>query len=402
MATKSHLKISNRHARWLWLHANGLSDAPTGQVNCEVVAGLVDSLGLLQQDPIKVVARAHDHILWSRINRFRTRYLETLMHQHRGVFEHFSHDACLLPMRILPYWQRQFARRSERYERSDWAKGLLSKKEQAELIEQIADKGPLASKDFKEHQKARPASGEIWSKPAHKRTLDYLWLKGELAVSHRKKFVKYYDLAANVYPQTLLRKQLSEAEQIDWLCTNALSRLGYASAGEIMRFWEACSLPETKRWCADNQTRLRTLLIESAAGDFTEAYCLKEYEPLIKQPPEPTRRIRILNPFDPAIRDRNRLKRLFGFDYRIEMYTPADKRQYGYYVYPLLQFDQIIGRIEVTHQRQSNELNVNNLWLEPGLKLGKGRQQLLESELMRMQRFCGATTTVFADNYAAS
>ena len=395
------IKISNRQARWLWLYSQGLSDAPTGRSDYTAIATLIDTLGLLQQDPIRVVARAHDHILWTRLNQYRPKHLETLMHKHRGVFEHFSHDACLLPMHFLPYWRRQFARRSERYERPDWAKGLLPKKEQAKLLEQIANNGPQASKDFKAQQQARPASGEIWSKPAHKQTLDYLWLKGELAVSHRKKFVKYYDIASKVYPPSLLAKQINDEEQVNWLCANALSRLGFAGTGDIMRFWEACSLPETKSWCDDNQNRLIKLSIEGETGESTEAYCLTEFESLIAHPPEPTKRLRILNPFDPAIRDRRRIERLFGFEYRIEMYTPADKRQYGYYVYPLLEFDQIIGRIEVAHHRQSNELRVNKLWLEPSIKFGKGRQQLLESELSRMQKFCGASCTVFADRYVS-
>ncbi len=388
------LNISNRHARWLWLHSQGLSSAPTGHCDAATAGVIINELGLLQQDPIRVVARAHDHILWSRRTQYRPSHLETLMHKHRGVFEHFSHDACLLPMQILPYWQRQFARRAKQYEKPGWREGVLNNAEQAELIDKIVSDGPLASKDFKHHEFTKPASGAIWSKPAHKRTLDYLWLKGELAVSHRKNFIKYYDLAQRVYPAHLLSEVIPDNEQIDWLCSNALSRLGMASPGEIMRFWEACSLPETKQWCEANADQFTQLKVESSTGELTDALCFTKDKALINAPPEPTRRLRILNPFDPALRDRKRLERLFGFEYRIEMYTPPDKRVYGYYVYPLLEFDQIIGRIEVKHDRQSNELLVDNLWLEPGVKLGKGRWSALESELERLRKFCSAACCI--------
>jgi len=387
-------KITNQQARWLWLHSQGLSAAPTGHCDAATAGEIITDLGLLQQDPIRVVARAHDHIVWSRRTQFRPNHLDTLMHKHRAVYEHFSHDACLLPMEFLPYWRRQFERKAAQYERPGWSKGLLNDKEQRELIDTIDKRGPLASKDFKDHEFAKPASGEIWSKPAHKKTLDYLWLKGELAVSHRKNFIKYYDIAAKVYPSDLLASTVSDAQQIDWLCRNALSRLGYGSAGEIMRFWDACTLSEVKQWCDDNASELVPLQIESAKGELSDALCFAEYQSLLDAPPEPTRRLRILNPFDPALRDRNRLERLFGFEYRIEMYTPPDKRQYGYYVYPMLEFDQVIGRIEVKHDRHTNELLVDNLWLEPGVKLGKGRKSALEAELERLRKFCGADVCV--------
>ena len=373
---------------------------PPGHCDSSIAGNIITELGLLQQDPIRVVARAHDHIIWSRRTQYRPNHLDTLMHKHRGVFEHFSHDACLLPMSIMPYWQRQFARRAKQYEQPGWREGLLNNAEQRELIDKIASDGPLASKDFKHHEFAKPASGEIWSKPAHKRTLDYLWLKGELAVSHRKNFIKYYDIATQVYPSHLLSEKVPDDKQIDWLCSNALSRLGMASQGEIMRFWEACSLSETKRWCEKNADQFIPLSVEASTGGCTDALCFTNYEALLKAPPEPTRRLRILNPFDPALRDRNRMERLFGFEYRIEMYTPPTKRQYGYYVYPVLEYDQIVGRIEVKHDRQSNELLVDNLWLEPGIKLGKGRRSALESELERMRKFCGADCCVMNSKLA--
>ena len=107
--------------------------------------------------------------------------------------------------------------------------------------------------------------------------------------------------------------------------------------------------------------------------------------------PKPPPRIRALNPFDPVIRDRKRLERLFGFHYRIEVFVPAAKRQYGYYVFPLLEGDRFIGRIDMTHDaRNGGVLKVTGLWLEPKVAMTQGREQKLHAELKRIQRFVGA------------
>ena len=111
--------------------------------------------------------------------------------------------------------------------------------------------------------------------------------------------------------------------------------------------------------------------------------------------PAPTLRLRILNPFDPVIRDRNRLSRLFGFDYRIEIFVPAAKRRWGYYVYPLLEGDRFVGRIEVKSDRVRGELSVIALWPEPGVKWTSARQAKLDAELGRLARFVGATDVVW-------
>ena len=103
----------------------------------------------------------------------------------------------------------------------------------------------------------------------------------------------------------------------------------------------------------------------------------------------PTTRLRILNPFDPAIRDRNRLARLFGFEYRVEMFVPAAKRIWGYYVFPILEGDRFVGRIEIKADRRSSALNVLNFWPEPGVKWSAARHRKLEAELARLARFVG-------------
>ena len=114
--------------------------------------------------------------------------------------------------------------------------------------------------------------------------------------------------------------------------------------------------------------------------------------------PKPTARLRILNPFDPLIRDRARLKRLFGFDYRIEIFVPAAKRQYGYYIYPLLEGSRLIGRIEITSDRKSASLHVKRIWTEPDVTWTAARASKLAAETSRLAKLVGAKTIFGDDN----
>lgn len=115
--------------------------------------------------------------------------------------------------------------------------------------------------------------------------------------------------------------------------------------------------------------------------------------------PKPPGRIRVLSPFDPAIRDRKRTERLFGYRYRIEVFVPAPKRRYGYYVFPLLEGCNLIGRVDMKCQRDTGVLNVAALWLEPKVRASKGRLQRLEAEFARVARFVGCHTVEYAADW---
>jgi len=116
----------------------------------------------------------------------------------------------------------------------------------------------------------------------------------------------------------------------------------------------------------------------------------------------PPGRLRLLSPFDPLVRDRKRLERLFGFDYRIEVFVPEARRRYGYYVFPLLEGDRLVGRIDVAAERRSGALEVKGLWLEPGIRMTAARQRALEAELERQRQFAGTGRVRFVDGYLAT
>ena len=237
----------------------------------------------------------------------------------------------------------------------------------------------------------------MWRRPPHKLALDYMWYAGELSTSHRVSFAKFYDLTERVIPAHILAAERSDEDQVNWLCSGALDRLGFGTEGDIQRFWAAVSLPEVKAWVATNSRDLVPVEIETASGDWLSVLAAPNIEQRLEAVCTPTSRLRILNPFDPVVRDRARLARLFGFEYRIEIFVPAAKRRWGYYVYPILEGDRFVGRIEVKADRKAGTLIAEKVWPEPGVKWTRARAGKLEAELARLARFVGVAEIVRND-----
>jgi len=358
------LKISNRDARRIWLSLQGMAAPPTGALGQASLSEIIERLGMVQLDPLRVVARAHDHILWSRNANFRPRMLERLLAKDRLVFEHFTHDAVVLP------------------------------KDRAAVRNRIAQEGPLCSRDFE----GRP-KGEVWRRSEHRVSLDYLWHAGELATCARRNFSKVFDLAERVIPDDIRAlPRADDAAQMTWLCQSALDRLGFGTEREIKAFYDAADLSEIKAELAGTDWWM-PVEIEAADGSWSSALARPDIEGVLVEADAPSPRLRIVNPFDPIVRDRARAQRLFGFEYRIEIYTPAEKRQYGYYVYPMLEGDRFVGRIEVRADREAGHLRVDRLWPEPGVRFGAGRMARLEAELDRLARLVEVEGVVFAEGY---
>ncbi|MCB1409945.1 MAG: YcaQ family DNA glycosylase [Rhodobacteraceae bacterium] len=379
---KAALDIPNRDARRLWLAANGLSGAPAGPVD---VPGMIAALGLLQLDTIRNVTRAHNHILWSRNHRYR----EGMLWPHlasRALFEHFTHDASLLPVSLLPLWQVQFRRLGARAARGAWYQSGLTRAEIEAIRARIEQEGPLSTQAFE----TRTDSRGMWARPPHKKVLDQLWYAGDLATAHRQNFVKFYDLGARIFPP---HDPLPEDRALIRLADDALDRLGVATPGEVQRFWGVASAPETRAWAERAETV--PVRVQAADGSWRAALAHPSIETRLGTAPEPPGRLRILNPFDPAIRDRARLERLFGFDYRNEMFVPADQRRWGYYVYPLLDRDSFVGRMEIKGNRAAGTIEVTGFWPEPASRWGAGRIARLDAELRRFAALAGADTVIW-------
>ena len=367
---------------------------PTGPLTQARLAAIIEHLGMVQLDPLRVVARAHDHILWSRNANYRPPMLERLLARDRLVFEHFTHDAVVLPMAVWPMWQRQRERKCAAMARGSWGTALPPEADRAAVRDRIAAEGPLCSRDFEGTPK-----GETWRRSAHRVSLDYLWHSGALSTHERRNFSKVFDLTERVIPEQVRALPApDDAAQLSWLCRSALSKLGFGTEREIKGFYDAADLAEVKAETARGDW-WRPVEIETADGSWYQALARPDIEMVLAEADAPSSRLRIVNPFDPIVRDRARAKRLFDFDYRIEIYTPAAKRQYGYYVYPMLEGDQFVGRIEVRADREAGILRVENLWPEKAVAFGAGRIRRLEAEVGRLARFVATPNIAFARDY---
>ena len=267
------------------------------------------------------------------------------------------------------------------------------------VLDMIRERGPVCSADVGEGEKR--GSGGWWDWHPSKTALEYLWRSGALSVVKRQGFQKYYDLTERVIDQTTAGNAPDEAETIDWCCREALSRLGFATHGELAAFWAHISPAEAKAWCAEALASGRIIQICVTGVDGTQrpAFAWPDLPDCPTQAADPAPRLRVLSPFDPALRDRKRAGRLFGFDYRIEVFVPEPKRKYGYYVFPLLEGDRVVGRIDMKAFRAEDTLRVRALWPERGVRWGKGRQRALEKELDRVLRLAGVSRLTFEDDW---
>lgn len=381
------LTISNRDARRLWLAANLIGLQPT---EASDVVDIIRKLGFLQIDTVRNILRAHDHILWTRNQRYR----EGSVWQHlrsRELFEHFTHDASLIPMEIYPFWQCQFDRLGQKTAEAAWYQSGLAETEIQAIQNRIATEGPLSTHDFNGERRG----GEMWARPPHKKALEQMWYAGVLATSHRENFIKYYTLGKRVFPTC--RTPPPPKDQTAYLCQAAIDRLWLATASEIRRFWEAMSVAEANEWLT--QSDLVPARVEDAQGKWHDSWALPDIETRLATLNATSNRIRIINPFDPAVRDRKRLHRLFGFEYKNEMFVPKSQRQWGYYVYPLLEGDKFIGRIELKGNRQNGQMQVVSFWPESGKRrsMSSGRTARLLAELARFARSGGLTLASDSD-----
>ena len=393
--------LDNRAARRLFLHRHLLGDAPKGPGKGEDLLRLITSLGFVQVDSVSTVERAHHMILFARRPAYRPKALHRLIEKDRALFEHWTHDASIIPTEFYRYWHLPFDRSRERLtERWRNWQGEAYRDELDKVRDHVEEYGPVRSSDLLQDED-RGQSGGWWNWHPSKAALEFLWRTGELVIAKRQGFQKFYDLPERAYPVAHAEPKPTEAEAVDWFCNAALDRLGFATSGEIAAFWATVSPAEAKDWAARAvaEGRAEEVLVECVDGSKRRSIARPGVVSEVAALLDPPGRLRILSPFDPALRDRNRAERLFGFHYRIEIFVPAAKRKYGYYVFPILEGDRLIGRIDMKADRPASVLNVTRLWLEPGVRLAKARISKLRSELDRMARLVDCTRVAFADDW---
>lgn len=378
-------QIDNPTARRLFLQMHALAEPPAGAARGAALADLVERLGFVQVDSVNTMARAHDLILWSRRPRYRPDALRWINDRGRATFEHWTHDASIIPTAFFPHWRLKFTRDRARL-RARWKTwhGPAFQDEIDTVLAHVTRHGAVSSAEMT-GKRAEKSTG-WWDWHPSKTALEYLWRCGELSVTRREGFRKVYDLTERVLPPEALNARPTEAQTIDWAAGAALDRLGFATSGELAAFWDLVRPAETKAWVARALAEGQVMEVDIAGADGATRRVVMRPETFahLGDVPEPPKRLRILSPFDPALRDRKRAERLFGFHYRIEIFVPEPKRRYGYYVFPILEGDRLIGRIDVAARREFGVLQVRALWPEPGIRWGNGRQARLEAELDRL------------------
>jgi uncharacterized protein YcaQ len=328
--------------------------------------GLIQQLGYVQLDSIQVVERAHHLILGCRMPAYHPDQLTALLVQRR-LFEHWTHDAAAVPIQWYPHWQLRFPRSRARILASPWWTERVGTQAEALLalvLARIQSEGPLGSADF---QHPRPGGAGWWDWKPQKAALECLWHTGALAVAGRVHFHKTYDLAGRVFPEAHALPAPDPEAHLEWACATALARLGTATPRELAAFWDAVAPAEAARWCATALAagRIQSLRTLTVAGAERIRFAPADWRERLAALPDPEPRTVLLCPFDPILRDRARTRDLFGFDYRFEAFVPADRREYGYYVLPVLEGDALTGRLDAKFHRATGTLEVKGLWWEP-------------------------------------
>jgi uncharacterized protein YcaQ len=389
----SPLIVSNLVARRLLLSAQGLARPQGGAAvdTPDQLLAMIESMGFVQVDTINTVDRAHHLILAARSPGYQRKTLAHLLEVERRLFEHWTHDASIIPTRWFAHWRPRFAR----YRAAQWHRAQMG--EDADrvvrrVLNRVRKEGPLMSKDFENTGGERSARA-WWGWKPQKVALDYLWRIGTLHVVGRREFQKVYDLTERAAPECHATQRPREAEHVEWACRSALERLGTATIREISQFWRAISVQQAKAWVERSAKAGAVMPVAVASADGSRpvaAFALADLRDRIARLPELPGGARLLAPFDPILRDRARAKRLFNFDFRFEGFVPAAQRKHGYYVMAVLQGDQLVGRADPKFDRAAGTLRVRDVRWEVGVRATRKRGAALEAAAADLARWIGA------------
>jgi uncharacterized protein YcaQ len=379
------LKISRSMARRIAVHSQLLDGRAKLNKGKEGVAQTAERLGYVQIDTIAVVERAHHHTLWTRCPDYTPAILHELLAIDRRVFEYWGRQASYLPMTDYRFYLPRMRRPAR--ERDKWERYILQQHGHlmSSVLERIRKDGPLTSADFKPPPGTRRGTWWDW-KPA-KMVLELLFWRGELMITERQNFQRVYDLTERVLPSGVDTRLPGNDELGRFLVRRALSAYGLARDIEIVDHLHAAA---------------RNVIIDAleelvAAGEITrvtlerdrdDQYCvLTEKIDQLGRLRKTAPRLHILSPFDNLIIQRDRIRRLFDFDFTIECYVPAAKRKFGYFSLPILWDEQLVGRLDAKAERKDGRFLVRKIWLEESFRNDERFTESLAKKLSALARF---------------
>jgi uncharacterized protein len=355
VAPRGQTQISNAQARRIALGAQGFADPrPTGRVDRRHLRRVVDRMGVIQIDSVNVLVRSQELPLFARLGP----HPRSLIHDATAageLFEYWVHEACHVPIDHYPLHRWAM----ERHPR--WKGFRMFAAERADFVDavraRVSSDGPIVAGDLQARDRPKES---WWDWDDGKLALEYLFRTGEVACTRRPRdFARLYDLAERVIPAEVLHAPApSEHDAKKEMLVLAARSHGVGTASDLADYHR---LAHTRSLFAELVEEGR--LLEVAVEGWSERAYL---HPDARVP----RRIEaraLLSPFDPVVWRRERAERLFGFHYRIEIYVPAPKRQFGYYVLPVLLGDALVGRVDLKADRQRGVLLVQSAYGEPGI-----------------------------------
>lgn len=383
---EQHLTL--RAARHLHLAAQGLLNRPRRQAKAHDILRTIQQMSLLQIDTINVVARSPYLVLFSRLGAYPSTWLDEAL--SRGeLMEYWAHEACFLPRSDFPLVRHRMLaphKMGWKYHQS-WMNEHAQ--DIAALKSHIAENGPVRSADF-----SHPRKGESgwWAWKPHKRHLEGLFTAGEVMVVARRNFQRVYDLTERVMPHW--------NDATDALTQPAAERLMLENSARSLGIFRP-------QWLADyyrlRQPDLNALLaqwqdeqqivavdVDTLGEMWVHSNLLPELARAVEGKLNATHSA-VLSPFDPVVWDRKRAEQLFDFSYRLECYTPAPKRQYGYFVLPLLHRGEIVGRMDSKMHRSRGVLEIFALYLQDGVRVSQQLERGLKLAINDFARWQGAT-----------
>jgi uncharacterized protein YcaQ len=374
--------ISKDEARRIALAAQGFGEPRPRKPGFEDMKRVIRRIKLVQIDSVNVLTRAHYLPFFSRLGPYRREMLDELAYRDQFLFEQWAHMACFVPLADYPLLHHKMANGNQ------WWRTVPPERLAyfETVLEQIRERGPALTGEMDE------AGGKVgwWNWSDAKIALEYHFAHGRLAVRERRNFARVYDLPERVFhPSVLEGPGLPREEAQRQMLRNSLAALGVATAGDLRDYYRL-KMGEARPHINDMVDAGEAVPVK-VEGWTEQAY----RAPGIETAPG-VRASALLSPFDNLIWDRKRDERLFDFHYRIEIYTPAPKRVYGYYVLAFMNENAIAARVDLKANRQQSVLQVQAAHLEPGAP-EKKTGGALARELKAMAKWLGMERVAVAE-----
>ncbi len=356
-------RLTTAQARRVAVAAQGFHERePSGPVTRAHLKRLIARLQVLQLDSVSVAVRAHYAPVFSRLGPYDRELLDRAAWSHsarspRLLVEYWAHEAALMAVDDWPLLRW----RMREYRHGRWGTEIVKRNAKLadDVVAAVTELGPATAGQIEDYLEAAPRGrkGPWWDRSDTKWVAEALWSAGVLTTATRVGFARHYDLAERVLPADALRPDIDEAEAVRELCRRAATALGIGTEADIRDYFRLAP--------AQSKPAVADLV---AAGELdrveVDGWSAPAYLHTERVIPRRAKGTALLCPFDPLIFFRPRVERLFDFHYRIEIYTPAAKRQYGYYVWPLLLDGELVGRVDLKADRAAGSLQVPGVFVE--------------------------------------